>query len=79
LVEKNESKSKQTTERKIICKGPVDKNNGAIIFRLPSERKDGKDFDIVKGQTLVVGTDISEEVAEQLLDSKTWKFEEVTK
>lgn len=79
MAEKNESKEKQTTERKIICKGPVDKNNGAIIFRLPPERKDGKDFDIVKGQTLVVGTDISEEVANQLLNSKSWKFEEVTK
>ena len=79
MAEKNESKEKQTTERKIICKGPVDKNNGAIIFRLPPERKDGKDFDIVKGQTLVVGTDISEKTANQLLDSKSWKFEEVTK
>jgi putative AlgH/UPF0301 family transcriptional regulator len=79
LAEKNESKAKQTTERKIICKGPVDKNNGAIIFRLPPERKGGKEFDIVKGQTLVVGSDISEETANQLLSSKTWKFEEVTK
>ena len=79
MAEKNESKTKQTTERKIICKGPVDKNNGAVIFRLPPERKGGKEFDIVKDQTLVVGTDISEEVANQLLNSKSWKFEEVTK
>ncbi|MCY9017264.1 hypothetical protein MOF27_07430 [Priestia megaterium] len=79
MVEKNETKAKPTTERKIICKGPVDKNNGAIIFRLPPERKDGKPFDIVEGQILTVGTDISEEVANQLLDSKSWKFEEVTK
>ncbi|GMG71820.1 hypothetical protein ICR95_20910 [Priestia megaterium] len=79
MAEKNESKAKQTTERKIICKGPVDKNNGAIIFRLPPERKAGKPFDIVQGQTLTVGSDISEETADQLLDSKSWKFEEVTK
>lgn len=79
MAEKNESKAKQTTERKIICKGPVDKNNGAIIFRLPPERKDGKPFDIMQGQTLVVGSDISEETADQLLNSKSWKFEEVTK
>jgi len=79
LAEKNESKAKQTTERKIICKGPVDKNNGAIIFRLPPERKDGKSFDIVEGQILTVGSNISEETANQLLNSKSWKFEEVTK
>ncbi|MEB4856088.1 hypothetical protein [Priestia megaterium] len=81
MAEKNESKAKQTNERKIICKGPVDKNNGAIIFRLPPERKGGKSFDIVKGQILTVGDDkdISEATANQLLDSKTWKFEEVTK
>jgi len=33
----------------------------------------------VQGQTLTVGSDISEETADQLLDSKSWKFEEVTK
>ena len=79
MAEKNETKAKPTTERKIICKGPVDKNNGAVIFRLPPERKGGKTFDIVEGQILTVSSDISEETANQLLDSKTWKFEEVTK
>lgn len=61
--------------RKIICEGPVSKDNGALIFRLPRERK--QSLDIYKGQVLTVGEEITPDEAEFLLAATTWKFEEV--
>ncbi|MBO0962341.1 hypothetical protein J1P26_21800 [Neobacillus sp. MM2021_6] len=60
--------------KKIICEGPVDQNNGALIFRL--QRKD-EIFDMYKGQVLVVGDEISKEEAKELVENTTWKFREV--
>ena len=71
-------KQNKQLNAKLFAKAPLIKQWG-YYFRLPPERKDGKPFDIVQGQTLTVGSDISEETADQLLDSKSWKFEEVTK
>ncbi len=62
-------------EKKIICKGPVSKDNGALIFRLPRGKKEP--LDIYKGQVLTVGEEITQEEADFLIDATTWKFEEV--
>lgn len=68
---------KVPTQRKIVCKGPKDKENHAVALRLPSLSKKDKPFDIYEGQTLVIGRDIPEKEANNLLQMDSWKFEEV--
>jgi hypothetical protein len=68
-----ETKNKLT--QRIICKGPVSEDNGALIFRLPREKKE--DLDIYKGQVLTVGEEITKEESKELLDNSSWKFSEV--
>lgn len=63
--------------QKIQCEGPIDSDNGALIFRLPRDEKKG-DLDIYKGQFLIVGEEITKDEAKQLLNSSSWKFSEVT-
>lgn len=79
MAEKNEIKTekKAPEQRKIVCKGPKDKNSGAEALRLPNLSTKKKPFDIYEGQTLVVGRDVPEETANQLLQMDSWKFEEV--
>lgn len=68
---------KAPEQRKIVCKGPKDKGNGASALRLPHLSKKDKPFDINQGQTLLVPRDISEKDADKLLQMDSWKFEEV--
>lgn len=77
MAEKIQTEKKMSEQRKIICKGPKDKNNGATVLRLPSEGTKNNPFDIYEGQTLVVGRDVSEDTATMLLNMDSWKFEEV--
>jgi putative AlgH/UPF0301 family transcriptional regulator len=67
---------KKKTVKKIVCKGPVDENNGALIFRFPREKKG--DLDIYRGQVLSVGEEITEQEAAELLNATSWNFEEAT-
>jgi hypothetical protein len=79
MAEKIETKTekKSVEQRKIINRGPKDKNSGATALRLPELSKKDKPFDIYEGQTLVVGRDVPEETADKLLQMDSWKFEEV--
>jgi hypothetical protein len=65
---------KKKPVKKIVCNGPVDENNGALIFRFPREKKG--DLDIYRGQILTVGEEITEQEAAELLAATTWSFEE---
>jgi hypothetical protein len=76
MAEKNESKAKQTTERKIICKGPVDKNNGATFLRFSRDSEKKEDILISTGQVLAVGEDITITESKRLLQTPNWNFEE---
>lgn len=68
---------KVPAQRKIVCKGPKDKDSGAEALRIQTGKKKDETMDIYKGQTLVVGRDVPEETAENLLQMHSWKFEEV--
>ncbi|MGE7191760.1 hypothetical protein [Lysinibacillus fusiformis] len=76
---KKEEMEKQSTPENytIIAKGPADSKNGATVLRY--KRLDGRktDIDIVAGQTLKVGDEITPEEAENLLNLKIWNFERV--
>lgn len=75
MAEKNEKKA--ADQRKIVCIGPKDKDSGAVALRLPNLGTKKNPFDVYAGQTLVVGRDVPEETADQLLQMDSWKFEEV--
>jgi hypothetical protein len=60
-------------QKKILCEGPVGQN-GAQLFRLSRNKKP---LDIYPGQLLTVGEEISPAEAELLLNSTTWRFQEV--
>ncbi|TWT04604.1 hypothetical protein [Planomicrobium sp. CPCC 101079] len=77
MAEKIQTEKKAAEQRKIVCKGPKDKNSGAEAIRLPELSKKDKPFDIYEGQTLVVGRDVPAETADKLLKMDSWKFEEV--
>lgn len=77
MAEKNQTEKKVADQRKIICKGPTDRNSGATVLRLPNEGTKNKPFDVYEGQTLVVGRDVSDDTAIMLLNMDSWKFEEV--
>lgn len=77
MAEKIQTEKKVAEQRKIVCKGPKDKNSGATALRLPELSKKDKPFDVHEGQTLVVGRDVPAETANELLQMDSWKFEEV--
>lgn len=68
---------KVPAQRKIVCKGPKDKDSGAVALRIQTEKKKDETMDIYEGQTLIVGRDIPEDTADNLLQMDSWKFEEV--
>ena len=76
MAEKIQTEKKVAEQRKIVCKGPKDKDSGATVLRIPSEGTKKHPFDVYEGQTLVVGRDVSEETATMLLNMESWKFEE---
>lgn len=77
MAEKIQTEKKAAVQRKIVCKGPKDRENGAQALRVQVGAKKGNTLDIYEGQTLVVGRDIPEETAGNLLQMDSWKFEEV--
>jgi hypothetical protein len=63
---------------RIVNRGPIDENNGAEVFRFV-RAGNKKDYDLAIGQVVTVGEEINAEEGEQLLNSTTWKFEDVSK
>jgi hypothetical protein len=61
-------------QKRILCEGPVDRFNGAQLFRLTQNKRM---LVIFPGQLLTVGEEISPAEAELLLNSTTWRFQEV--
>lgn len=60
---------------KLINKGPYNKENGAEVLRLV--REDQEDLDLGIGAVVTVGDDITEDEGYRLIQSSTWRFEEV--
>lgn len=77
MADKIQTEKKAPEQRKIVCKGPKDKDSGIVALRIQTESKKNETLDIYEGQTLVVGRDVPEETAEKLLQIDSWKFEEV--
>lgn len=77
MADKIQTEKKAPEQRKIVCKGPKDKDSGAVALRIQTGSKKNETLDISEGQTLVVGRDVPEETAEKLLQIDSWKFEEV--
>jgi hypothetical protein len=79
---KNENKEAEVTEStdgmKIVAHGPADETNEASILRY--KRADGRknDIDIMAGQILTVGEDLTQEEADNLLNLSNWNFERVS-
>ena len=78
MAEGNKQQEKKAVQqRKIVCKGPRDKDSGAEVLRVQTGVKKDQKMDIHDGQTLVVNRDVSSGTAEKLLNMESWKFEEV--
>lgn len=77
MAEKNQTEKKVADQRKIVCKGPKEKDTGVAALRIQTGIKKDQQLDIYNGQTLVVERDVSKEVADKLLQMESWKFEEV--
>lgn len=75
VVKQQEKKVAQ--QRKIVCRGPKNKDAGAEVLRIQTGFKKDEKMDIYDGQTLVVNRDVSSETASKLLNMESWKFEEV--
>lgn len=60
---------------KLINKGPYNKENGAEVLRLI--RDDQEDLDLGIGAVVTVGDEITPEEGYRLIQSSTWRFEEV--
>lgn len=73
----NKLEKKTPEPSKIVCKGPKDKTGGVSALRTQTGVKKNQTLDIYSGQTVIVGRDISKEVASKLLKMGSWKFEEV--
>lgn len=76
---KAENKEREVTDGiKILAHGPADETNGASILRY--KRADGRknDIDIMVGQILTIGEDITQEEADTLLNLSNWNFERVS-
>lgn len=77
MADNTKLEKKAAESRKIVCKGPKEKDTGVAALRVQTGIKKEQQLDIYKGQTLIVARDISKEVADKLLQMESWKFEEV--
>ncbi|MBH8599071.1 MULTISPECIES: hypothetical protein [unclassified Thermoactinomyces] len=57
--------------RRIRCVGPVEPTSGVVVLRMGT-------LDIVPGQVLTIGKELSDDEARLLLSMKTWIFKEVS-
>lgn len=75
MAEQKERAEKPAEKARLIkCEGPVG-NNGASFYRI--QREKGGHLDIGPGAILIVGEQINQKEAEQLLAATSWKFSEV--
>lgn len=63
--------AKTEKTRRIRCVGPVEPASGVVLLRMGT-------LDIVPGQVLTVGKEVSEDEARLLQSIPTWIFKEVS-